>query len=197
MDRLQPTWLNENDDYILELLGESGVALNKRGIEVNLRLRDTPVSYSTIKRRVDKLEENGFVEDVGEEGSYFQLTDRGVAYLNGSPYGDYRPTDEWSVDTFSIEPIDYEILSSIAESGSNPTEAELVDQINADSEYIRGRLTMLRGYSAIERNDEGFQLKMLGHTILTSFKRGKPIKEDLDAKYRRESADDNSQSSAE
>ena len=197
MDRLQPTWLNENDDYILELLGESGVALNKRGIEVNLRLRDTPVSYSTIKRRVDKLEENGFVEDVGEEGSYFQLTDRGVAYLDGSPYGDYRPTDEWSVDTFSIEPIDYEILSSIAESESNPTEAELVDQINADSEYIRGRLTMLRGYSAIERNDEGFQLKMLGHTILTSFKRGKPVKENLDAKYRRESTDDDSQSSAE
>lgn len=183
MRRLQPTWLNDNDDLILELLGESGVALNKRGIDVNLRLRETPVSYSTIKRRVDKLEENGFVEDVGDDGSYFRLSERGVGYLSGNPYGIASATDDQAVDPISVEPADYEIVQTVAESEHEPSEAKVLAQITADRSRAEDRLRMLKRHGVLETDDERLQLTIIGHVILSSFKQGKPVKTDMAPQY--------------
>jgi len=183
MHRLQPAWLNDNDDLILELLGESGVALNKRGIDVNLRLRETPVSYSTIKRRVDKLEENGFVEDVGDDGSYFRLSERGVDYLSGNPYGIASATDDQAVDPISVEPADYEIVQTVAESKHEPSEEEILAQITADRSRAEDRLRVLTRHGVLETNDDRLQLTIIGHVILSSFNQGKPVKTDMAPQY--------------
>ncbi|MFC7079284.1 winged-helix domain-containing protein [Halorussus caseinilyticus] len=72
-----------SDDRILELLAESGVALNKKALEVNFELEGEDISYSTIKRRLPMLEEIGLVEQVRQKGSYYRITEKGRAYLTG------------------------------------------------------------------------------------------------------------------
>jgi len=71
------------DDIILEFLAESGAAHNKKGIEINLEENADRISYSTIQRRLPKLEEAGLVEQVREEGAWYQITDEGASYLEG------------------------------------------------------------------------------------------------------------------
>lgn len=83
MRRQRAPWMTGSDDKILELLGESGVALNKRGIEVNFELGDEEISYSTIKRRLPKFVEAGLVEKVEAKGLYYQITEDGRQYLAG------------------------------------------------------------------------------------------------------------------
>lgn len=78
-----------SDDKILELLEESGVALNKKGLEVNLELEGEDISYSTIKRRLPLLDEAGLVEQVREKGSYYRVTEKGQQYLAG----DFSPEE--------------------------------------------------------------------------------------------------------
>lgn len=72
-----------SDDRILELLAESGVALNKKGLEVNFELEGENISYSTIKRRLPMLEEFGLVEKARQKGSYYRITEKGRQYLAG------------------------------------------------------------------------------------------------------------------
>ena len=72
------------DDIILELLSESGVALNKKGLELNLQRDGSDVSYSTLQRRLPKLEEAGLIEMVVEKGAWYAITDKGEAYLEGN-----------------------------------------------------------------------------------------------------------------
>lgn len=195
MHRLQPAWLNDNDDLILELLGESGVALNKRGIGVNLRLRETPVSYSTIKRRVDKLEENGFVEDVGDDGSYYRLSERGVDYLTGSPYGLASAADDQAVEPISVEPTDYAMVKMVAESDHQISGDELLARVTTDRSHAADRLRMLKRHGVLETGDEGLQLSIIGHVILTSFKEGKPVKTEISPEYEEANPERGSQTS--
>lgn len=72
------------DDIILEFLDESGTALNKRGLEINLKLSGYKVSYSTIKRRLPKLEEAGLIKSVDDSGPWYQITERGKQFLEGN-----------------------------------------------------------------------------------------------------------------
>ena len=72
-----------SDDQILELLADSGVALNKKAMEVNFELDGEDISYSTLKRRLPKLENAGLVELVRERGGYYRITDLGEQYLAG------------------------------------------------------------------------------------------------------------------
>jgi repressor of nif and glnA expression len=67
----------------LELLEESGVALSKRGIEVNLAESDSEISYTTIKNHINLAEASGLVEIVESEGTWYRITDRGRKYLAG------------------------------------------------------------------------------------------------------------------
>lgn len=71
------------DDFILEFLADSGAILNKKALEINLAEIGADVSYSTIQRRLPKLEKAGLVEQVREEGAWYQITQRGEKYLSG------------------------------------------------------------------------------------------------------------------
>lgn len=70
-------WMNQTDDRILDLLQESGLELSPAVIAKNL-----DYSRSWISRRLSKLSDAGLVRV--DEGSYYSITDRGSAYLNGA-----------------------------------------------------------------------------------------------------------------
>lgn len=173
MNRLRPDWLTENDDHILELLGETGVALNKRGLEVNLKLRDTPVSYSTIKRRVDKLDEVGFVEDIGETGSYYRISERGRRYLTGEPYGTSNVTE--GVDPISVDPIDYKILREIESAEAELDDEDVLARVTVDRRRASERLSELKSKGVIQAGDSSLELALVGHVILGSFREGAEV----------------------
>jgi predicted transcriptional regulator len=80
------------DDVILEYLQDTGVALNKRGLEINLALEGYNISYSTIKRRLPKLEKAGLIEVVDESGPWYRVTEKGESYLTGKE--DLRGMDD-------------------------------------------------------------------------------------------------------
>lgn len=71
------------DDIILEYLDQSDVVLNKRGLEINLKEEGHDISYSSLKRHLPMLEEEGLVEKVIEEGSWYTITAKGREYLEG------------------------------------------------------------------------------------------------------------------
>jgi len=81
-----------SDDTILEFLEESGAILNKKALEINLSAQNAGISYSTIQRRLPKLEDAGLVELVKEEGAWYRISERGEAYLQGD--GDLREEPE-------------------------------------------------------------------------------------------------------
>jgi len=72
------------DDIILEFLADSGAALNKRGLEINLSEEGYDISYSTIKRRLPKLHEAGLIEEVSEKGPWYKISIKGIEYLEGN-----------------------------------------------------------------------------------------------------------------
>jgi len=88
--RQRAGWMTSSDDTILELLEESGLALNKKAMHVNFKARGISISYNTIKRRIPKLADAGLVEELDDEPSYCRITDEGLAYLDG----DHQPSDE-------------------------------------------------------------------------------------------------------
>jgi len=192
MNRLRPTWFTKNDDHILELLGTTGAALNKRGLDVNLELRDTPMAYSTIKRRIDKLEKSGFVEDIGEDGSYYRLSERGSSYLTGNSYGtteltgtsQNHPNDTdnpYGTDTtegvnpLTVEPTDYDILTEIVDSEPGLTDQDLLNRIRLDPNRAKKRLTELKQQGAIQQKETGLEAAMAGQLILMAFEEGKEV----------------------
>ena len=81
--------MTDADDSILELLADSGLALNKKTIHVNFEIEGISTSYSTIKRRLTKLENADLIKLVRKKGGYYSITDDGYAYLNEK----YRPPD--------------------------------------------------------------------------------------------------------
>ena len=75
--------MTAGDDTILEFLHESGAILNKKALEINLDAENAGISYSTIQRRLPKLEQAGLVELVIEEGAWYRITQKGEKYLRG------------------------------------------------------------------------------------------------------------------
>jgi len=69
-------WMNQTDNRILELLDESNLILSPAVTAVNL-----DYSRNWVSRRMSKLEDADLIEKVN--GSYYQITDRGRAYLEG------------------------------------------------------------------------------------------------------------------
>jgi DNA-binding MarR family transcriptional regulator len=68
--------MNQTDDRVLELLGESDLILTPAVIAKNLEY-----TRNWVSRRIGKLEEAGLVESV--DSGYYQISDRGQAYLAG------------------------------------------------------------------------------------------------------------------
>ncbi len=71
------------DDLLLEYLAETGVALNKRGLELNLQREGYDISYSTIKRRLPRLEEAGLIVVEDDSGPWYRISRKGKQYLEG------------------------------------------------------------------------------------------------------------------
>ncbi|MBC9986038.1 phage repressor protein [Haloferax sp. Atlit-47N] len=81
--RPRVSWMTGNDDTILEYFQEHDVALPPKGLEINLEREGFSVSYSTIHRRLKKLEQTGLVDRVRQREAYYAITDKGRAYLSG------------------------------------------------------------------------------------------------------------------
>ena len=69
-------WMNQTDNRVLDLLEESDLILSPAVAAINL-----DYSRNWVSRRMSKLEDAGLIEKV--DGGYYQITDRGRAYLEG------------------------------------------------------------------------------------------------------------------
>lgn len=69
-------WMNQTDDRIIELLDESGLELSPAVLAKNLEY-----SRSWVSRRLSKLVKAELIEV--NDGSYYQITEKGRAYLAG------------------------------------------------------------------------------------------------------------------
>ncbi|WP_245180691.1 ArsR family transcriptional regulator [Haloarcula amylovorans] len=83
MSRRRAEWMTGSDDRILEFLSDTGAGHNLRGIQNNFEERGESISYTTLKRRVPKLEGAGLVYVIEGEGQYYALSEKGEAYLRG------------------------------------------------------------------------------------------------------------------
>ena len=81
--RPRVSWMTGNDDTILEYLHEHDVALPPTGLEINLEREGIQVSYSTIIRRLKKLQQHGLVNKVREKEGYYAISEKGRKYLTG------------------------------------------------------------------------------------------------------------------
>ena len=71
--------MTTNDISILEWLDE--VDMWSPPKQIHLEMEDPP-SYTTINRRLRKLEANGLVEKHPETRGYYRLSEKGDRYLN-------------------------------------------------------------------------------------------------------------------
>jgi DNA-binding PadR family transcriptional regulator len=90
--RSRAPWMKETDIAILEYFEEIGEidetaqALRSGTVHTNLveQLSVVDVSESTISRRMQKLAKASLLEQLPEKrGSYYRITDKGHAYLDG------------------------------------------------------------------------------------------------------------------
>lgn len=72
-------WMTQSDDRILEFLDEKDIALPPLAISFNLH----SVSNPTVHRRLDVLTDNGLIKKYEEPQGYYEIADRGRAYLRG------------------------------------------------------------------------------------------------------------------
>ena len=84
--------MTDSDIVILEFLADVGIALPPTPIHYTLE-KDHDISYSTVRRRLDKLDEEGYVELDNEAKKYYQITQTGVSYLEQSILSDDRDDD--------------------------------------------------------------------------------------------------------
>lgn len=75
---------NRRDDAILEFLAEKDIALPPTPLYENLRREGITFSKRTVRRRLKKLEEEGFIEQVLGEKGYYEISDKGRKYLSES-----------------------------------------------------------------------------------------------------------------
>lgn len=74
--RPRVSWMNQTDDYILEILDESDLILSPSIIAVNL-----DYTRNWVSKRLAKLREAGLIERVDE--GHYRITKKGREYLAG------------------------------------------------------------------------------------------------------------------
>ena len=80
--RPRPDWMGKYDTAILELLGETELALPPKVIAFNLEyLEVASPAISTVQRRLGILEQNEFVQKVDRKSGYYTISEEGVLYL--------------------------------------------------------------------------------------------------------------------
>ena len=76
--------MNRASEPLLELLDDSGVAMNPTGIIFELGDRlDDPPGRSTIYRAIDSLISAGYIERPVEDKALYRITNRGREWLAG------------------------------------------------------------------------------------------------------------------
>ena len=69
----------------LELLDDSELALSRMAIYLNLnRINEARYGENTVRRAVDALEQEAFVEPLAENDAYVEITDAGREYLQSN-----------------------------------------------------------------------------------------------------------------
>lgn len=77
-------WMTNNDDAILEFFEDHDVALGPRDLHHNLETRENHrISYTHVKRRLNKLLEADLVQKEDESAGIYGITDKGREYLAG------------------------------------------------------------------------------------------------------------------
>ncbi len=72
---------NRRDEAILRFLAEKDVILPPTPIYENLRREGATFSQRTVRRRLRKLAEGGYVEQTLGEKGYYEITEKGLEYL--------------------------------------------------------------------------------------------------------------------
>lgn len=83
MTRHRASWMTRSDDVILEFLQEAGTGHNLQGISNNFEDRSIEISYTTLTRRVPKLESADLLRVLPGKGKYYAITEKGEDYLRG------------------------------------------------------------------------------------------------------------------
>lgn len=94
-------WMTEIDDVILDYLYDIGTKHEHQVVQPpktvwwNLveELEMIDRSPTTVRRRMQKLTEEGLLEQIEAKGTYYRLTDLGVRYVEGDV-----TLDELSID---------------------------------------------------------------------------------------------------
>lgn len=77
--RADASWMTAADDRILEFYDETAIAAPPAVVSFNLN-----ISTTHAKRRISELREYGLIERVDDDRGYYQITDLGQRYLDGS-----------------------------------------------------------------------------------------------------------------
>ena len=93
--RPRVSWMTGNDDSILEYLHEKDVALPPAPLHYNLERSGYSVGYSTVRRRLQLLEEHGLVKKEKEKEGYYGITDKGRNYLVGELEAEELEETDW------------------------------------------------------------------------------------------------------
>lgn len=78
--------MTQGDDRILETLESSGIVLSPAVLAYN-----TDYTRNYVNKRLRKLRNKGLIERV--DSGYYQITDRGQAYLGGEIEADKLETE--------------------------------------------------------------------------------------------------------
>lgn len=81
--RPTPEWMSLKDILILEFLHEYDLALPPRPLYHNLNRHGHEIGYSTVRKRVNILEEHGLLHLDDADRGYYAVSDRGEEYLSG------------------------------------------------------------------------------------------------------------------
>ena len=81
--------MTKSDDAILQVLADTGAALDLKALEVNCHMFHDRIHYNTAKRRVPMLLEAGLIERLELNERFVRITDDGRAYLKG----EFTPPD--------------------------------------------------------------------------------------------------------
>jgi predicted transcriptional regulator len=76
--RPRVSWMTNADDAILEFFEDHAIALPPAAVAYNIDF-----SYSHVRNRMRTLADHALLQKVDEEKGYYEITDRGIAYLAG------------------------------------------------------------------------------------------------------------------
>ncbi len=82
--RKRAGWMNKASDPVLEVLAEAGVYMTRSAVNHNIQIHpgDQP-GRSTVYDAFSDLEKHGLIEKNEGQATYYRITDKGKAYLEG------------------------------------------------------------------------------------------------------------------